>query len=53
MGYLRRLLEGMVADENQAIDRLELMPEAERRQLLYEWNVTEAEYPRENACTSF
>ena len=47
VGYLRRLLEGMVADENQAIDRLELMPEAERQQLLYEWNATQAEYPRE------
>src|SRR5262249_11384223 len=37
----------MVADEGQAIDRLRLMPEQERRQLLYEWNETEAEYPRE------
>ena len=32
----------------QAIDRLPLMPEAERQQVLYEWNATEAEYPREN-----
>jgi amino acid adenylation domain-containing protein len=47
LGYLRTLLEGMVADETQAIDRLRLMPEAERCQLLYEWNATEAEYPRE------
>ena len=47
LGYLRTLLEGMVADERQAIDRLPLLPEAERCQLLYEWNATEAEYPRE------
>ena len=47
LGYLRRLLEGMVADERQAIDRLPLMPEMERQQVLYEWNATEAEYPRE------
>ena len=47
LGYLRRLLEGMVADERQAIDRLPLMPEKERQQVLYEWNATEAEYPRD------
>src|SRR5215212_2836986 len=47
LGYLRRLLEGMAADEHQAIDRLPLMPEGERQQVLYEWNATETEYPRE------
>src|SRR5215204_25466 len=47
LGYLRTLLEGMVADEHQAIDRLPLMLEGERQQVLYEWNATEAEYPRE------
>ena len=47
--YLRTLLEGMVADEAQAIDRLRLMPEVERRQVLYEWNATEAAYPRESS----
>ena len=45
VGYLRAMLEGMVAEETQAIDRLPLLPEAERRQLLYEWNATEVEYP--------
>ncbi|MGH9968411.1 MAG: amino acid adenylation domain-containing protein, partial [Pyrinomonadaceae bacterium] len=47
LGYLRTLLEGMVADERQAIERLPLLPEAERQQVLYEWNATQAEYPRE------
>ena len=47
LGYLRTLLEEMVSDERQAIDRLRLLPEAERQQVLYEWNATEAEYPRE------
>src|SRR5215212_6743997 len=47
LGYLRTLLEGMVEDDSQAADRLRLMPEVERRQVLYEWNATEAEYPRE------
>ena len=47
LGYWRRVLEGMVAEEAGRIDRLELMEEAERRQLLEEWNATAAEYPRE------
>jgi amino acid adenylation domain-containing protein len=47
LGYFRTLLEGMVAEETQAVDRLPLLPEAERRQLVYEWNATQAEYPRE------
>jgi len=45
--YLRAILKGMVADETEVIDRLPLLPEAERRQLLYEWNATEREYERE------
>jgi len=36
-----------VADETQVIDRLPLLGEVERRQLLYEWNETVVEYPRE------
>jgi amino acid adenylation domain-containing protein len=47
LGYWRKLLEEMVAEEEPAIDRLTLLGEAERRQLLEEWNATEAEYPRE------
>ena len=31
----------------QAVDRLPLLGEAERRQVLEEWNETEAEYPKE------
>ena len=49
LGYLRTLLEGMVADEHQAIDWLRLMPEVERRQVLNEWNATEAKFPRERS----
>ena len=47
LGYWRVLLEGMVSDEWQAVDRLPVMGEAERRQVIEEWNETEAEYPRE------
>ena len=38
VGYLRRVLEAMVADAQQAVDALPLLPEAERRQVLEEWN---------------
>ncbi|HKQ08223.1 MAG TPA: amino acid adenylation domain-containing protein, partial [Blastocatellia bacterium] len=45
--YLCTLLEGIVNDSTQAVDRLPLLPEAERQQVLYEWNTTEADYPRD------
>ena len=47
LGYFRRLLEAMVVDETQVIDRLPILPEAERRKVLYEWNETAVEYPKE------
>ncbi|HEY0022709.1 MAG TPA: non-ribosomal peptide synthase/polyketide synthase [Longimicrobium sp.] len=47
--YLRRVLEAMVADERQPVDRLPLLPEHERRQVVEEWNATDAEYPAD-AC---
>ncbi|HEX2092175.1 MAG TPA: amino acid adenylation domain-containing protein, partial [Longimicrobiaceae bacterium] len=45
VGYLRRVLEAMAADEHRAVDRLPMLPEAERRQLLEAWNDTAAPYP--------
>ncbi|HEU0052259.1 MAG TPA: condensation domain-containing protein, partial [Longimicrobium sp.] len=45
LGYLRRVLEAMVADERQPVDRLPLLPEPERRRVVEEWNATDAEYP--------
>jgi amino acid adenylation domain-containing protein len=45
LGYLRRVLEAMVAGEGQAVDRLPLLPEAERRQVVEEWNATAEPYP--------
>ncbi|HEX5725016.1 MAG TPA: amino acid adenylation domain-containing protein, partial [Longimicrobiaceae bacterium] len=44
-GYLRRALEAMVADESQSVDRLPLLPEAERRRVVEEWNATGRAYP--------
>ncbi|MFL5540477.1 MAG: amino acid adenylation domain-containing protein, partial [Longimicrobiaceae bacterium] len=48
-GYLGRALEAMVADESQPVDRLPLLPEAERRLVVEEWNTTDAGYPS-GAC---
>jgi amino acid adenylation domain-containing protein len=45
LGYLRRVLKAMVAEEGRAVDRLPLLPEAERRQVVEEWNATDAAYP--------
>ncbi|HST59994.1 MAG TPA: condensation domain-containing protein, partial [Longimicrobium sp.] len=49
VGYLRAVLEGMVADEALGADRLPMLPQAERRLVLREFNDTRREYPRE-AC---
>jgi amino acid adenylation domain-containing protein len=46
MGYWRRVLEGMVAGSEQILDCLDLLPESERHQVLYELNRPEATYPQ-------
>ncbi|HET7463284.1 MAG TPA: amino acid adenylation domain-containing protein, partial [Longimicrobium sp.] len=48
-GYLRRVLEAMVAGPEARAGDLALMPEPERRQVLRAWNATAAEYP-DDAC---
>ncbi|MGC2742257.1 MAG: amino acid adenylation domain-containing protein, partial [Candidatus Angelobacter sp.] len=45
LGYLRRLLEGMVTEELEVVDRLSLLSERERNQILYQWNETSVEFP--------
>ncbi|WP_154394624.1 non-ribosomal peptide synthetase, partial [Burkholderia pseudomallei] len=46
--YWRRLLEGMTAGAaDQTIVGLPLLDEAERKQMVYEWNATERDYPIE------
>jgi len=45
VGYLRRVLEEMAADESRPVARLAIMPESERVLVLEEWNRTETEYP--------
>jgi amino acid adenylation domain-containing protein len=47
VGYWGRLLEEMARGGKRSVGEIPLMGEAERRQVLEEWNATEAEYPRE------
>jgi amino acid adenylation domain-containing protein len=47
LGYWRNLLAAIAADDARPIDRLPLLSESERHQLLVEWNATDADYPRE------
>ena len=50
-GHFRTLLEGIVADPEQRICDLPLLTQAERRQLLVEWNDTKKDYPADK-CIS-
>jgi amino acid adenylation domain-containing protein len=47
MSHLQTLLTGIVANPNQHLSNLPLLPEAERHQLLVEWNATRSLYPAE------
>ena len=47
VGHYQTLLEGIVADPDRRISELPILTEAERHQLLIEWNNTEAEYPKD------
>ncbi|MGF6383157.1 amino acid adenylation domain-containing protein [Paraburkholderia atlantica] len=46
-GYLLALLRAMVADAGQPVERIDILPAAERGYLLEELNRTEAAYPSE------
>jgi amino acid adenylation domain-containing protein len=50
-GHYRTLLGGIVADPNRSISELPILTEAERQQLLIEWNDTESDYPKDK-CIS-
>ena len=45
LGYFRTLLEAMVANDAEVVDRLPILSAAERHRVLYEWNDTKSEYP--------
>src|SRR5262245_37186760 len=42
---LERLVEALESAPETAVRAIDVMPDAERRQLLVEWNATEADYP--------
>ena len=45
-GHLQTLLEAIVADPDQSIATLPILMEAERHQILVEWNDSAADYPK-------
>jgi amino acid adenylation domain-containing protein len=47
LAYLHRVLAAMAADDLQGVGTLPLLPEAERRLVVEEWNATDAAYPRD------
>ncbi|HKR13655.1 MAG TPA: amino acid adenylation domain-containing protein [Pyrinomonadaceae bacterium] len=47
--HFRALLEAMVDDPDQRLTEIEILSDAERRQMLVEWNDTQAGYPREQS----
>ncbi|HEX2252377.1 MAG TPA: condensation domain-containing protein, partial [Thermoanaerobaculia bacterium] len=47
LGHWRTLLAGIVAHPEARLSSLPLLSEAERRQVLEEWNATSTAYPRE------
>jgi amino acid adenylation domain-containing protein len=46
-GHFQTLLEGIVANPGQTIAKIPLLPEAEKSQILVEWNATAEEYPED------
>ena len=46
-GHFQTLLEAIVADPDQSIATLPILTEAERHQLLVDWNDTAADYPKD------
>lgn len=46
-GHFQTLLEGIVVSPDARLSELPLLTEAERRQLLIEWNATATDYPRD------
>ena len=47
LGHFQTLLAGIAADPDQRVSELPLLTEAERRQLLVQWNDTKRDYPRD------
>jgi amino acid adenylation domain-containing protein len=48
IGHFETLLKGIVADPEQPVSTLRLLTEADRHQLLVEWNDTKTDYPKDS-----
>ena len=46
LGHLKSLLEGIAEDPNRSLSVLPILTDAERHQLLVEWNAPQVDYPR-------
>jgi amino acid adenylation domain-containing protein len=53
LGHFQTLLEGVVKDADQPIADLPILTEAERHQLLVEWNDTQKDYPKDECIHEF
>ena len=47
LGHVERILEEMAANPQLPLGKIGMLRDEERRQILVEWNRTEAEYPRD------
>src|SRR6185312_3994695 len=47
LGHYAKLLEGIAANPDQNLSDIPLLTDAERRQMLVEWNQTEMDFPRD------
>ena len=52
-GHFQTLLEAIVADPDQSIATLPILTEAERHQILVEWNDTAADYPKDKCIHNY
>jgi len=48
VGHFQTLLEGIIGNPEQLISELPLLTDAEKHQLLIEWNNTKTDYPKED-----
>ncbi|HWF18044.1 MAG TPA: amino acid adenylation domain-containing protein, partial [Verrucomicrobiae bacterium] len=49
LGHFEQLLKGIVANPARRLSDLPLLTDAERKQLLVEWNQTQTDYPRDRS----
>ncbi len=50
LGHWKTLLEGMAANPEQRVGAIPMLNEAERRQLVVEWNGTRSEFPKDRCA---